>query len=181
MLVITCACSRNWLYSSFITHSTGFSRFAALLIIEVIVAFLGNLAAFSSGLISFTSSLIISSMSCLSRMVKDVSYPRRCALLRKTLCASEWNVPPATFLHLSSERLAALSSISPEAFRVKVKRSMFSGGMPDSTSLATRYTSVRVFPLPAPAITCRGPLRVMTASSCAGLRTSLYLILFSKD
>ena len=60
---------------------------------------------------------------------------------------------------------AARLSISSAARRVKVRRRMRSGWTPCEIRYDTRYASVLVFPLPAPATINKGPSRVRTASS----------------
>ena len=50
-------------------------------------------------------------------------------------------------------RDSARCIISRAALLVNVRSRIAPGGTPDSTSRATRYVSVRVLPLPAPAMT----------------------------
>ena len=72
-------------------------------------------------------------------------------------------MPPATRSQLPPTSAAARPSISSAALRVNVRSRMCAGGTPHSTSRATRYTRVRVLPLPAPAITSTGPSTVVAA------------------
>ena len=67
----------------------------------------------------------------------------------------------------------ARSSISRLALRVNVSSSMSLAGTPCSASHARRWTMVRVFPLPAPAMTSTGPSGAVTASSWAGLSVEM--------
>src|SRR3990172_12167683 len=65
------------------------------------------------------------------------------------------------------------SRISPAALFVKVTARIASGAMPHTPiSQATRLVSTRVFPLPAPASTSKGPSVAWTASRCSGFRPS---------
>ena len=69
--------------------------------------------------------------------------------------------------------LSSRARISAAAGVEKVSASIESGGVPCSTSQRKRRTSVRVFPVPAPATTSSGPPGWVTAASCASFRPSL--------
>ena len=83
-----------------------------------------------------------------------------------------WNVPPQIRLaDVESPQMAATrASMSSAARRVKVSSSTRSGGVPLSSSAATRLVSVRVLPVPAPASTTRGSVPCRTAASCCSSR-----------
>ena len=69
-------------------------------------------------------------------------------------------------------RTIARSFISRAALFVNVTARMRSGRIRCRISSAMRNVMTRVFPEPAPASTRSGPLRVLTASRCAGLRSA---------
>ncbi len=146
--------------------------FIDLLITFRMVAFLGNLFSFLWNPSCVLITLMASSASLLSRIVKFVLNPIRPAYFLRIVFANEWNVPPATFEHLSSRILDALLSISLAARLVKVSNSIDSGFIPDSTSFATLYTKVLVLPVPAPAITNTGPSVIATALYWASFSSS---------
>ena len=60
-------------------------------------------------------------------------------------------------------RLAARDTMSSAARRVNVSSRIRSAGTPRSKSQATREVSVLVLPVPAPAMTTRGPSPWVTA------------------
>src|SRR6185503_1365197 len=68
--------------------------------------------------------------------------------------------------------VVARSCISPAAFLVNVTARIRSGLMRLRIRAAMRYVTTRVFPVPAPARTSSGPLRVRTASSCGGFKSA---------
>ena len=65
-----------------------------------------------------------------------------------------------------SSTAATRRSISAAARRVKVNRRMRPGSMPAAMSQATRWTSVAVLPVPAPATINKGPMPCRAASLC---------------
>jgi hypothetical protein len=85
------------------------------------------------------------------------------ACCRMILWAMAWNVPPQIRPPVLSEPApadpaAARASMSLAARRVKVSSRIRPAGTPwPSRSQAARATSVRVFPVPAPASTSSGP------------------------
>jgi hypothetical protein len=62
---------------------------------------------------------------------------------------------------------ATRSNISRAALFVNVSKRIRRGSIPFSNKYATRYVNVRVFPLPAPAITNAGPGAASTAANCS--------------
>ncbi len=69
-----------------------------------------------------------------------------------------WNVPPQIRPSGPSDPAAARASMSLAARRVKVSSRTRLAGTPwPPRSQAARATSVRVFPVPAPASTSSGP------------------------
>ena len=80
------------------------------------------------------------------------------ACCRMILCAMAWKVPPQIRPVVPSCPAAARASMSLAARRVKVSSRIRLAGTPwPSRSHAARATSVRVFPVPAPASTSSGP------------------------
>jgi len=80
-----------------------------------------------------------------------------------------WKVPPQSLRVSTPERSSTRPSISRAALFVNVARRIRSGGVPVSMSRATRYVSVLVLPLPAPAMTSMGPPSAVTTLYCSGL------------
>ena len=85
----------------------------------------------------------------------------------------EWKVPPQMRLASSETSACTRSCISRAALFVKVSSRMDSGWMPLSSSQATRYVSVRVFPDPAPAMTSACPGGLVTAACCCSFSSAL--------
>ena len=80
------------------------------------------------------------------------------ACCRMILCAMAWNVPPQMRSAEPPDPAAARASMSLAARRVKVSSRIRLAGTPRAPrSHAARATSVRVFPVPAPASTSSGP------------------------
>ena len=80
------------------------------------------------------------------------------ACCRMILCAMAWNVPPQMRSAGPPDPAAARASMSLAARRVKVSSRIRLAGTPWAPrSHAARATSVRVFPVPAPASTSSGP------------------------
>jgi len=82
---------------------------------------------------------------------------------------TEWNVPPITWEASRPNSVSTRVSISRAARLVKVSMRIAEAGVPSSKSRATRKTTVRVFPEPAPASTSIGPPGCSTTASCSGL------------
>ena len=79
------------------------------------------------------------------------------ACCRIILCAMAWNVPPQIRSD-EPDPAAARASMSLAARRVNVSSRIRLAGTPWAPrSHAARATSVRVFPVPAPASTSSGP------------------------
>ena len=105
-----------------------------------------------------------SSASPRSRIVNAGFRPLRVAYARRICCPTAWKVPPRTCCARRSPHTAATRrSMSPAARRVMVRRRIRSGATPRSISTATRATKVFVLPVPAPAMTSRGPSPWQTA------------------
>ena len=98
------------------------------------------------------------------------------ACCRMILCAMAWNVPPQIRSAPPpgpSHPAAARASMSLAARRVKVSsRIRFAGTPWLPRSHAARATSVRVFPVPAPASTSSGPPWCVTARRCCSFSPS---------
>src|SRR6185437_11943005 len=85
-------------------------------------------------------------------MVKSLAMPAASPYARSRRCAVAWNVPPCTRPVEPPTRRTARSNISCAARRVNVSRRIRCGLTPLATRCATRCTSVRVLPVPAPAM-----------------------------
>ena len=86
--------------------------------------------------------------------------------------AIAWKVPPVIRPLAGRAHPAARDRMSSAARRVKVSSRIREGSTPWSHSQAARTTSVRVFPVPAPASTSSGPPGCTTAWRCSSFSPS---------
>ena len=98
---------------------------------------------------------------------------------RKMRTHSEWKVQIVGLSGQTSSRvrglgmrLATRCRISRAALLVKVTAKIWPGAIPSSIMCATRWVSVRVLPVPAPARMSTGPRRVTAALRCSGFSPS---------
>ncbi len=102
---------------------------------------------------------------------------RSLRLWRRTVAARLWKVEIHRRLASSSGSMwARRSRISPAALRVKVTRAISSGEKPSLTRRAARWVTVRVLPLPGPAMTRAGP-KVCPTTACCSLLSTHHLLL----
>jgi len=113
----------------------------------------------------------IARASSLSRMPKSLPSPRCSPWRRSNRLPMWWNVPAQQRAMSIASRPSTRATISRAARLVNVHKRMRSGAQPEATSCATRYTSVRVLPVPAPAMTSKGPGSASTTARCSGLRS----------
>ena len=112
-------------------------------------------------------------------MAKSRLKPTRGAYLRRIRFATWWNVPPQRPDMTPFVAASARSSISLAARFVNVRSMISCAGMPRSIRCTTRYTSVRVLPVPAAARTNSGPSGAVAASSCSALSSFERSVIFS--
>ena len=135
-------------------------------------------------MVSVRRTFITSSESDRSRTVKSGAISIDLAYIRNRRVATAWKVPPQTRPRRTdgeetfdgAGRLPAVSAVSARriisaaARRVNVSSRILAGSAPWATSQATRWASVVVFPVPAPAMMSRGDSPCVTASRWRGLR-----------
>src|SRR2546430_4904705 len=97
---------------------------------------------------------------------------RMCA--GRTRTHAEWNVAiSGAWIPIGASNASTRRAISPAALLVNVTARTFFGCTPRTPrSHAIRWAMTRVFPLPAPASTRRGPSPAVTASRCGGFRSA---------
>src|SRR5256884_2633235 len=97
---------------------------------------------------------------------------RMCA--RRIRTHAEWNVAiRGARIPSGASSASTRRAISPAALFVNVTARTFFGCTPRTLrSHAIRWAMTRVFPLPAPASTRRGPSPAVTASRCGGFRSA---------
>ncbi len=103
------------------------------------------------------------------RIWKSCVRPARMACLRSSRADSEWNVPRRSRRATSRPmNLATRSLISSTALLVKVTTVIRAGSTPASVRKASLPTSMRVLPVPAPAMTIDLLASVVAAATCSG-------------
>ena len=103
---------------------------------------------------------------------KNGSIPTSRASSASSREQKAWNVETWRSSYGDSMSDSSRSLISAAAGDENVSASTSSGAAPCSTSQAKRVVTVRVLPLPAPAITSRGPPGCVTASRWERFRPS---------
>src|SRR5207245_987953 len=92
--------------------------------------------------------------------------------LRLALREAAGDTQDLLFQRVSTRQsLPTRAIISPAALLVNVSSRIFSGGVPVSSTCATRYVSPRVFPEPAPAITSVGRASQSATARCSSERS----------
>ena len=128
--------------------------------------FLVSISAF------LTNSRIIDFWSSVSMIEKLRVKPISSAWRRKMRLQIEWKVPPQSSLVSCGMSSFTRSNISRDALLVKVRSRIFLASTCWSSRNATRYVRVRVFPLPAPAMTSECPGREVTAACCCSFSSA---------
>ena len=106
-------------------------------------------------------------------MVKVGLRPMRSAWRRRRRAQIEWNVPSHRPSALPPTSPSTRSRISRAALLVKVTARIWLGQARRVARIwASRVTSTRVLPVPAPASTSTAPSSVSAASRCSGLSAS---------